>query len=997
MIDTSEKNFEESIEQYLRENGYMKYKSNAYNKDLCLIPSALFDFIFTSQTQMWKKLKEQHGSQVKERFLKRLLKQIESRGTLDVLRRGIKDLGCKFELAYFKPVSGLNVEHERLYNSNILSVVCQLHYSKKEPRKSLDMTLFLNGLPIITTELKNPLQGQNVENAVKQYRLYRDPKEPLFTFRRCLAHFAVDTDVVYMTTHLQGGSTRFLPFNKGFNGGAGNPDNPDGFRTSYLWEQIWQKDSLLEIIAYFLQEIEILDDKGKKTGEIVLIFPRYHQLDAARRLVAHAQIHGQGSNYLIQHSAGSGKSYTIAWLCHQLCGLHDAQDKRIFDSIVVITDRRVLDRQLRNTIQQFEQVRGTVETITKDKAKSLAKAFAENKDIIVTTLQTFPFAVDLISQRPGKNFAVVIDEAHSSQTGESAKSVKQILSSVNLEQAEQEDEPLEDEEDAINAKIEEEMKLRGRLPNVSFFAFTATPKNKTMELFGTRALDERFEPFSLYSMKQAIEEGFILDVLQNYTTFKVYFSLLKKIEDDPKYNKRKAIALLKSYVDLHDHAINKKTEQIVEHFWNQIRHRIGDKAKAMLVTRSRLHAVRYKLAFDRYIKEQGYPFMTLVAFSGTVRDPDSGQEFTETGMNGYLKSQTADTFKRDEYRILIVAKKFQTGFDQPLLHTMYVDNKLGGVRAVQTLSRLNRPYFEKEDTFVLDFANEAKEIEMAFQPYYEKTILAEPTDPNKLYDIQQRLEDYHIFYPADVDAFAKEYFSPKGKQVKLHTILDPVIMKYIEQPTEVRVDFKSHLASYVRLYAFLSQIITFTDADLEKLYQFTRYLLRKLPVSRDRLPIDITEKINMESYRIQQTSCGAIKLIDEEGELRPIKDLGTGRPKKEEAPLSDIIRYMNEHFGTEFADEDKVKFFAEDMERRLTENKALVIAADPEINTRENFQLMFDEFFDDTLNDMIEFNFEIYKKIVDDEKFGELFKNVLFNKMYYQLLKKFAQQENDQK
>lgn len=1007
MIDTSERDFEKTIEEALTgasedasdwgvreptttygtpESHYIKRHPEDYNRSLCLDSEMIFDFIYTTQASMWEELKTQHGAKVKERFLKRLVKEIETRGTLDVLRRGVKDLGCKFDMAYFKPVSGLNEEHRRLYNGNILSVTRQPHYSEREPNKSLDMVLFLNGIPIITAELKNPLKGQTVQDAVQQYRRDRDPKELFFKFGRCLAHFAVDTDLVYMTTHLKGGSTVFLPFNKGNAGGAGNPDNPDGFKTSYLWEEVWQKDSLLEIIAQYLQVVELEDDKGKKTGERSLIFPRYHQLDAVRRLVAHAMGHGSGQQYLIQHSAGSGKSNTIAWLCHQLSGLHDEEDRRVFDSIIVITDRRVLDRQLRRTIKQFEQVRGVVEAITTQKSRNLARALEEGKDIIITTLQTFPFAVDLIGKLHGKHFAVVIDEAHSSQSGEGATSVKKMLSITTLEEAEKEDVPAEDGEDMINARIEEEMRLRGRLPNVSFFAFTATPKNKTLELFGTQLPDGSFESFSLYTMRQAIEEGFILDVLQNYTTFKVYFSLLKKIKDDPRYDKKKATYLLRSYADLHEHAIDEKTDLMLEHFWTQVRHRIDDKAKTMVVTRSRLHAVRYKLAFDRYLMGQGYPFRALVAFSGTVKDPDSGQEFTESGMNGFPESQTAEAFKQNDCRILIVANKFQTGFDQPLLHTMYVDKKLGGVHAVQTLSRLNRTHPDKEETMVLDFANEAEEIQKSFQPYYEATLLTEPTDPNKLYDFERMLNDYHIFGRSDVDDFASVYFSKKGKQEKIHAVLNPVIDRYLERDEDERADFKDHLVSYVRLFAFLSQIITFTDADLEKLYQFSRHLLQKLPVPRDKLPVEITENINMDSYRIQQTSSGEIKLMGGDGELQPISELGTGRSSEEElAPLSEIVHYMNEHYGTEFTDVDKVKYFAEDMERRLTGNDALVKASNPDINSRENFRLAFNEFFSDTLEGMIDSNFEIYKKVVDDEEFGKLFRAVMFDKVYGRL------------
>ncbi len=1000
-MDTSEKNFEAAIEQtllgitrtdvvseplatYETPSQYIKRRPEDYDKTLCLDAGMLFNFIYATQPKIWEKLKQQHGEAfVKERFLKRLVKEIENRGTLDVLRKGVTDLGCKFDLAYFKPETKLNEEHKRLYNANILSVARQLKYSLKN-ENSIDLTIFLNGLPIITAELKNPLKGQDVQNAIKQYKYDRDPKEPLFAFGRCLAHFAVDTDLVFMTTHLNGGKTNFLPFNKGNNKGAGNPENPSGFKTAYLWEDVWQRDNLLEIINHFLQIVEEEDDKGKKTGKRKLIFPRYHQWEAVRKLVAHAKANETGQHYLIQHSAGSGKSNTIAWLSHQLAGLHNVEDKRVFDSVIVITDRRVLDRQLQQTVRSFEQVRGVVTTISEHKSENLAKALETGSDIIVTTLQTFPFTVDLIRKMSGNRFAVIIDEAHSSQSGESVKAVKEVLSTDNMEEAQKEDSiGVPDEEDAINTAIETEMKKRGRLKNVSFFAFTATPKSKTMELFGTQQPDGTFIPFSLYSMRQAIEERFILDVLKNYTTFKIYFNLLKKIEDDPQYDRKKGVYLLKSYADLHEHGIRTKTEIIVEHFHKQVRERIKGLAKAMLVTRSRLHAVRYKQAFDKYLNEQHYPYKALVAFSGTVRDPKTGLEFTESGMNGFPESQTAENFKQHAYRFLIVANKFQTGFDQPLLHTMYVDKKLGGVNAVQTLSRLNRTHPHKEDTFVLDFANNIDEIRESFQPYYEATYLGEATDPNKLYDLKRMLEEYHIFSKADVEAFAAVYFSEKGKQEKLHVLLDPMVSEYLIREKEQREDFRKHLDDYVRLYAFISQILTFTDTNLEKLYQFSRHIRRKLPVTRDVLPVEITDNINMDSYRIQQTSTGAIKLISEDGELHPISDLGTGRPTEEElAPLSEIVAYINEHYGTEFTDEDKVRYFAEDMQLRLIDKEGLAKALDKNINpSEENRRLAFDNFFKDALEDMIDANFEIYKKINDDPNLSALFRAMMFNKV----------------
>ncbi len=988
MIDTSEKNFEATIEQHLLANGYRKRKSEQYDRALCLDTDMLFEFIYATQPKTWEKLKTQHGDQVKQRFLARLVREIESRGTLDVLRNGVVDLGSKFNLAYFRPETRLNEEHVRLYNSNILSVMRQVRYSRKNDN-SLDLVLFLNGLPILTVELKNPLKGQTVQDAMAQYRRDRDPKEPLFKLGRCLAHFAVDTDLVYMTTHLRGTDTQFLPFNKGRDGGAGNPSNPDGFSTAYLWEEIWQRDTLLDIINHFLQLEEVEDDRGRRTGERRLIFPRYHQLTAVRNLVEHARANGPGRHYLVQHSAGSGKSNSIAWLTHRLIGLHDAQDRRVFDSVIVITDRVVLDRQLQRTVRNFEQVRGLVTTITGNKAQNLANALAQGDPIIVTTLQTFPFVHEKLRELAGRRFAVIIDEAHSSQSGEGTTSLKQVLSVGGLEEADSIDEgDAEDAEDVINRSVEAAMRARGRLSNVSLFAFTATPKNKTLELFGTRRSDGTYAPFSLYSMRQAIEEGFILDVLKNYTTFKVYFGLLKKIEADPQYPKPTATYLLRSYVDLHEHAIRTKTQIMLDHFHTQVRHRIPSadnvgQAKVMLVTRSRLHAVRYKQAFERYIKEKGYPYRALVAFSGTVRDPDTGLEYTESEMNGFPESQTAEAFKSNENRILIVANKFQTGFDQPLLHTMYVDKKLGGVNAVQTLSRLNRPCSGKEETFVLDFANRAEEIERSFRPYYQTTILSEATDPNKLYDLKRILEGYHLFGPGDVDAFVAVYFSPTGRQERLHPVMNAVVDRYVRLDHLEQTEFRKHLGDYVRIYAFLGQIITFQDPDLEKLYQFARHLSRRLPVPRAELPVEITQNIRMDTYRVQQTSSGEIKILDESGELRPISDLGTGQMVEEDwAPLSEIVEYMNEYFGTEFIDEDKVSNFADDVYRRLTANQTLRHALDPKINpSAETRRMAFENFLGDALDEMMETNFEIYKKIVDDAALSKLFASMMFERV----------------
>lgn len=987
-IDTSEKDLESAIEEQLIASGYRKRAPGNYDRELCLDTELLFDFIFATQPDEWKKLEVQYSGKAREGFLKRLTHELAERKTLDVLRKGIVDRGCKFRLAYFCPETTLNEEHARLYNANITSVIRQTAYSTKN-NKTLDLVIFLNGIPILTAELKNPLTNQTVEHAIRQYRYDRDPREPLLAFGRCLAHFAVDPDLVYMTTQLRGGRTDFLPFNKGRDGGAGNPDNPDGFKTAYLWEQVWQRDSLLDIICHFVQVVPKFDDNGRPTGDKEIIFPRYHQLDAVRRLTADARKRGTGQHYLIQHSAGSGKSNTIAWLAHRLAGLHDDNDARVFDSIIVITDRRVLDWQLQRTVTSFEHPKGLISTVTGFKSRKLKDALEKGTDIIVTTLQTFPFVVEKIGALPGKKFAVIVDEAHSSQSGETSKALKEVLAPANLDEAEREDQDYQDEEDYLDAAVEAAMKTRGRLPNLSFFAFTATPKNKTLELFGEKQLDGTFRPFHLYTMRQAIEEQFILDVLKNYTTYHDFFNLRKRIQDDPRYDKRKGTYLLKSYMDRHEHVIGKKTEVMIEHFRENVAARIEGQAKAMIVTRSRLHAVRYRLAFDRYLRQKGYPYKALVAFSGTVKDPDSGAEFTETGMNGFLDTQTADEFKKPEYRFLICANKFQMGFDQKLLHTMYVDKKLGGVNAVQTLSRLNRTYPpHKEDTFVLDFANEADEIRDAFQPYYTTTILSQETDPNLLYDIKRKIEEYHLFEATEVEAFARVYFRSGANQAQLHAILDPVVARYEElaqheTDEQNQADFRKQLGNYVRLYAFLTQIFTPPNAEVEKFYQFCRFLLRKIPVPIERLPVEITENVNLDTYRLQQTSSGEISLINEDGQLEPITDLGTSRDKDDElTPLSEIVQYINDHYGADFTDADKVNHFADDMSRRLMAREGLAQALDPKINpSPENQRLAFDGFFNAILEDMIEANGDLYRKITEDAAFGDIFRRVMFERI----------------
>ena len=993
-VNVSEKVFEDAIEAALirREGivsedrnsyvdlpsgGYLKRVSDDYDRTLCLITRDVLDFVLATQPREWKRLSQHHGTLVKEKFLNRLSSEIGRRGALNVLRTGIRDMGCKFNLAFFRPASGLNEETKRLHAANLFSAVRQLHYSDKN-NKSLDMALFLNGIPIFTAELKNPLTGQSVADAIRQYRTNRDPREPLLAPGRCLAHFAVDPDLIYVTTRLAGLQTRFLPFNRGRFGGAGNPPvspTQNGYPTSYLWEETWARDSVLDLVRQFIHEVQEEDEKGKNNGRRFLIFPRYQQLDCVRRLVTDSRTQGTGQRYLIQHSAGSGKTFTIAWLAHQLSTLHDSSDRRVFDSIVVITDRRVLDRQLQSAMRQFEQTLGVVENIDKT-SRQLKDALEGGKTIIVTTLQKFPVIAEEIGELPGRRFALIVDEAHSSQSGESTKGLKSVLAVGSLEEAESEETGVQTPEEALDDTVLAEMEKRKHLPNVSTFAFTATPKPKTLELFGDKQPDGAFAPFHLYSMRQAIEEEFIRDVLESYTTYKVYWRLMKKIEEDPRYDKSTADYLLRSFVDLHPHAITEKVRVMVDHFVANAQSEISGKAKAMIVTRSRLHAVRYKLAVDKCLAELGKPFKALVAFSGTVQD--GGQSYTESGMNGFPEAQTAGTFDGTEYRFLIAANKFQTGFDQPLLHTMYVDKKLGGVNAVQTLSRLNRTHPEKQSTMVLDFANESDEIKASFEPYYETTILSEATDPNLLYEKQGRLAEFPVFTETDVEDFAAIYFEANSTQAQVYAALAPVVERFNEMHEDEKHDFRGEISDYVRLYSFLAQVLPFSDVALEKLYAFARHLRRLLPHTREELPLEIQHNIDMESYRIQQTGSGKVSLgpKGKAGALDPVDTKGTRERTPEELEaLSLIIADLNERFGIELGPEHRLTLGR--MMERLEEDAALDAAA--KVNTLENIRIAFDHKVEEIIQEIVDQNFNLYTRITDDKPFGQAIKNHLFD------------------
>jgi type I restriction enzyme R subunit len=993
----TEQTFEEAIEfSLLQYGGYIEGDSKDFDVKLGLFPSYITNFLKQSQPKAWDKIANIHKDEVEQKVIQRLVKEIDLRGVLDVLRKGFTDYGVKFQMAYFKPESTLNPEADELYQTNHLSVTRQLYY-ERVGKNSLDMVLSLNGLPIATIELKNQFSGQSVENAKKQYVYDREPSEPIFLFKkRALVHFAVDTDEAYMTTKLDGKNTRYLPFNLGYNNGAGNPPNPSGYRTAYLWEQVWTKDSFMDIIGKFLHlSVEEFELNGVKKKKETIIFPRFHQMQVVRTVTADARIQGAGKNYLIQHSAGSGKSNSIAWLSYRLSSLHDDQNNRVFDSVIVITDRKVLDSQLQNTIYQFEHKDGVVQKIDKDSTQ-LANAITAGSHIIITTLQKFPFILDKIGEIPARKYAVIIDEAHSSQGGEATKKMKEVLSAKSLEDAEKDEAYTGLEEDAED-EIRKSMLARGKQNNLSFFAFTATPKPKTVEVFGVMGKLGKPEPFHLYSMKQAIEEGFILDVLKNYTTYKTYFKLSKEIEDDPKVNKKKASRAIGRFMSLHPHNLAQKTEVMVEHFRQVVSKKIGGKAKAMVVTSSRLHAVRYKEEFDKYIKEKGYnDVKTIVAFSGKVIYGNAPEGVTEVELNGFAEKELPRKFASDEYQLLLVADKYQTGFDQPLLHTMYVDKKLSGVKAVQTLSRLNRMCAGKEDTFVLDFANDTDEILESFQPYYELTSIRENSDPNHLYDLKAELDKANVIWETEVNNFCNLYFKSSknlsvSDQAKLNAYIDPAVERFKALPEETNEvlgtetnqdDFKNSLQTFCRTYSFLTQIMPFSDVDLEKLFTYGRFLLKKLPRTSQNDKFKLGDEVSLEYYRLQKIAEHSI-VMESQGvyELDGGGQAGIRLTKEEEANLSEIIEVLNKKFQTEFNTADKL--FFDQIEEELVVHGGLKEQA--QNNPIENFKFGFEELFLDKLIARMEQNQDIFTKMMDDKEFGDVVKGYMLKKVYERL------------
>lgn len=1030
MKATSEKAFESYIQNTMETRGWIAGSVSAWDKEKALFPEYILSFIKATQGKLWAGMERLHGKELSRMLIEALFKERDIKGTLHIVRHGFKFYGKTFKLSYFKPAHGLVQETMEQYGKNMLHVTRQVPCHPGDNR-TVDMVLSLNGIPLATLELKNSATGQSWKQAVWQYKTDRDPRAPLFLFTKgAVVHFAVDPNEVHMATRLNREKTLFLPFNRGSSPGAvdcgmGNPQHPSGHRTGYLWEDILERDSFLDIVGsfVFLEKGEQTVDDGRggrqKISKETLIFPRFHQLDAVRKLVKAAGREGTGNNYLIQHSAGSGKTNSISWLSHRLSSLHTSDDSKVFDCVVVITDRRVLDRQLQDAVYQIEHAQGVVKAID-ESSKQLAEALIDGTKIVITTLQKFPFILrgllhiagadnldspdeaavtrakkwqDAISSR---KYAVIVDEAHSSQTGETARELKRILGAgteLGFDAEDSEDSEL-DWEDGLN-KI---MESRGRQKNLSFFAFTATPKGKTLELFGRKGASDTPESFHTYSMKQAIEEGFILDVLQRYTTYKTYFKIVKKIEDDPSMPKKKAQKKLAKFLVLHPHNIEQKTEVMVEHFRTHVKHKLGGRSKAMVVTGSRLHVVRYMEAFQRYIKENNYTdIRPLVAFSGTVRDPDTGKEYTEPSMNidvvtgkPISETQLPDKFDSSDYQLLLVANKYQTGFDQPLLCAMYVDKRLDGVQAVQTLSRLNRTSAGKEPPFVLDFVNKAEDIYQAFKPYYNVTTLEEPADPSLLETLKHELNAFQVYLWSEVVGFSAVFYLPPYKQnasdhARMEKMVAPAVDRFNRLEEDKKEAFYEKITAYIRFYAFASQIIPYSDRELEMLYSFGRYLVPHLELG-DTGTIPHPEKeVELQYYRLEQVMSGPI--IMESSEPFGVKSptaVGTGKETDEDKPLSEIIEVLNQRFGTDFSEADRL-FFEQIKEKAANDERIIQTAI---ANPLDKFELGIKAIIESLMMQRMAENDSIVTRYMDDTNFQSSIFPILAKEIYQSILEK---------
>lgn len=970
VANPSERAFETAIcDSLTSSGGYLPAKvgntadrDDDFLPDLALDTAELFAFIGATQGEEWEKVRKSHSSadEAQRAFAQRVAKELNSRGTVDVLRHGVVYAGhekAEFRLAYFRSASGLNAELEAKYQANRLTVTRQLPYDPSST-KTLDLGLFLNGIPVATAEIKNHLTGQTAEHAKAQYRRDRDPRNALLG--RAIVHFAVDTEQVFMTTRLSGDSTRFLPFNRGDGDRAGNPQRP-GYRTGYLWDEVWQRDAWLDLLARFV--LTTTDDTGRK----VTLFPRYHQWSAVLQLAAHARRHGSGQSYLVQHSAGSGKSNTIAWLAHRLSSLHDADDHKVFDKVVVITDRLVLDRQLQETIYQFEHTHGVVEKIDQD-SKQLAEALAgERARIVITTIQKFPFVMQHVEELKSRRYAVIIDEAHSSQTGDSAKEMKKVLGGAGdveaeLAAAEAAEASLVDEvPDPVQDLLAEEVAARGRQSNMSFFAFTATPKGRTLELFGRRGDTGKYEPFHLYSMRQAIEEGFIHDVLANYVTYDTYFRIEKQVAEDPDFDKSRASAAIARFVSLHEHNLAQRAEIIVKHFRSHVAGKIGGQAKAMVVSASRLHALRYKRALDKYCAEHGIGDVgVLAAFSGKLED--EGEEWTESRVNGFPESETPRRFDTDDWQILVVAEKYQTGFDQPKLYAMYVDKTLTGLAAVQTLSRLNRTHPQKTGTFVLDFRNDHEQIQDSFAPWYVRTH-APPTDPHLLYDTWQELGPFDVLRGDEIETMVELLLlDPEKNHERIHSVMQPAVDRFHALREERQDEFRDVLTRFTRIYSFLSQVVSFTDVKLERDYLFCRRLAQL--VRRESVAgVDLGDSVELTHLKMEKSWEGNAELDVDDGEVVTIYGGGSRTPTVEEVPLSELVRRINERFGTNISETDRL--FVDQVADDLVADEKIQVQA--LANDERSFGVGFDKTWVGALTGRMSANEKFAFELLDND------------------------------
>ncbi len=970
--DTTEKGLEILIvDSLIAKADYVMGRSEDYDRDHAVDLAQLHTFVHKTQPKTAAVLGLGEDTSKRTQFLHRLQGEIAKRGVIDVLRNGVKDGPIELDLFYGAPTPG-NVKAEKRFVDNVFSVTRQLRYSKDETQLALDLGVFINGLPVATFELKNRLTKQTVDDAIQQYKRDRDPKDLLLQFGRCMVHFAVDDQEVRMCTRLAGKDSWFLPFNKGFNDGAGNPANPAGMKTAYLWEHVLTKRGLTDIIENYAQIVEKKDDKGRK--KFKQIFPRYHQLDVVRKLLADAQARGVGKRYLIQHSAGSGKSNSIAWLAHQLIGLKK-DDEVLFDSVIVVTDRQVLDKQIKDTIRQFAQVAATVGHAKH--SGDLRRFLRDGKKIIISTVQKFPFILDEIGdEHRSRKFAIIIDEAHSSQGGRTSAKMNIALS----------EEGGEEEEETYEDQINRIMEARKMLANASYFAFTATPKNKTLEMFGESVPQGdkvRHRPFHSYTMKQAIQEGFILDVLANYTPVESYYRLMKTVEDDPEFDTKKAKKKLRKYVESHDHAIRQKAEIMVDHFLEQViaRRKIGGQARAMIVCTSIKRAIQYYEAVSAYLTERKSPYSAIVAFSDFK---DNGKKVTESQFNGFPSAQIEKKIQQDPYRFLIVADKFQTGYDEPLLHTMYVDKLLSGIKAVQTLSRLNRAHPQKTDTFILDFANDADTISLAFEDYYRTTILSEETDPNKLHDLKGTLDGYQVYAPEQVRQFV-ELFLGGAKRENLDPVLDGCVAVYSNTLDEDgQVDFKGKAKAFVRTYQFLASILPYTNRGWEELSTFLNFLIPKLPAPKEvDLSKGILEAIDMESYRNEVKEALRLALVDEDAEIGPVPPSGGGRkPEPELDKLSNIIKAFNDQFGKiEWKDADRIrKVIVEEIPAKVASDKAYRNAM--KNSDKAAARLEHDRALQKVVIELLADHTELFKQFSDNASFKKWLADTIFGLTY---------------